>query len=261
MLSKGGRVKNLSQGSSSILEYFNKLTKLWDELSSIAPVLNYYCEIGKLIAKENMKDKVSTFFFGLNENYEHLMDQIMLMDPVSSIDKVYSMLVAAERKRSVYQNISEQFDATVMIAQSGGFGRETASKAGANWNNGGASWSGNKNKGGFPRRSKEEKAKLICDHCGGTGHDLSTCFKVNGIPDWYKDMKEQRSRNFANTVNSETGETHKNTWNDKRGTQNTEFTAILQQLQEMTKYMKGRDKMESNHDHAQFVSFAVQTLN
>lgn len=46
--------------------------------------------------------------------------------------------------------------------------------------------------------SKEEKTKLVCDHCGGSGHEMSTCFKLHGVPEWYSDMKAKRTRSFAN---------------------------------------------------------------
>ncbi|KAK6131136.1 hypothetical protein DH2020_035121 [Rehmannia glutinosa] len=33
---------------------------------------------------------------------------------------------------------------------------------------------------GFQRISKEEKAKLVCDHCGNSGHGINECFKLHG---------------------------------------------------------------------------------
>lgn len=47
-------------------------------------------------------------------------------------------------------------------------------------------------------RTKEEKTKLIYEHCKGTGHEMSECFKLHGYSNWYKKLKEQRSRPVAN---------------------------------------------------------------
>lgn len=40
-----------------------------------------------------MDDKVIQFLMGLNDSYDNMKNQIMLMDPISSLDKVFSMMV------------------------------------------------------------------------------------------------------------------------------------------------------------------------
>ncbi|KAK6119397.1 hypothetical protein DH2020_046859 [Rehmannia glutinosa] len=53
---------------------------------------------------------------------------------------------------------------------------------------------------GQQRRTKEEKMKLLCEHCGFKGHEVTECFKLHGYRDWYKDLKEQRLGQTINMV-------------------------------------------------------------
>lgn len=41
------------------------------------------------------------FLMGLNDSYSQIKGQILLMDPMPSINKVYSLLIQEERQRSV----------------------------------------------------------------------------------------------------------------------------------------------------------------
>ncbi|KAL0409413.1 UNVERIFIED_CONTAM: Retrovirus-related Pol polyprotein from transposon RE1 [Sesamum radiatum] len=38
---------------------------------------------------------------------------------------------------------------------------------------------------------------MICDGCGKICHDKRTCFKIHGVPDWYKELNEQKIRNYG----------------------------------------------------------------
>ncbi|KAH6824154.1 hypothetical protein C2S53_000591 [Perilla frutescens var. hirtella] len=54
---------------------------------------------------------------------------------------------------------------------------------------------------GYKRRlTREEKQKLKCSHCGGSGHEKHECFELIGVPEWYKKYKIDRFRNKANMV-------------------------------------------------------------
>ncbi|KAL0440588.1 UNVERIFIED_CONTAM: hypothetical protein Slati_2541800 [Sesamum latifolium] len=88
----------------------------------------------------------------------------------------------------------------------------------------------NKNRGGnIPRRNIQtaargnykgkgmiDKKSQLCSHCGRMGHTKETCFKLNGVPDWYKDSKDQKRREAGpakgfNVITGEGGGSSENT--------------------------------------------------
>ncbi|KAL0365182.1 UNVERIFIED_CONTAM: Retrovirus-related Pol polyprotein from transposon TNT 1-94 [Sesamum angustifolium] len=48
------------------------------------------------------------------------------------------------------------------------------------------------------RKGSMEKKQMICEHCCKPGHNKETCFKLHGIPEWYKDLNEQKKRGTFN---------------------------------------------------------------
>ncbi|CAA0841895.1 Unknown protein [Striga hermonthica] len=97
-------INTLTQGNNTAMEYFGKLKKLWDELACVGPVQSCNCEKGKLAAQHEHDTKLIQFFMGLNDSYENLKGQIMMMEPLPTINKAYSMVLSAERQRNV-QNL------------------------------------------------------------------------------------------------------------------------------------------------------------
>lgn len=94
----------LEQGDLSVLHYFNKLRRMWDELLLLRPVPSCkcvikacYCNTFGRIIDQDQEDKLMQFLMGLHSNYDLVKDQILLMDPLPSLDKVYSMLSRIEK--------------------------------------------------------------------------------------------------------------------------------------------------------------------
>ncbi|KAL0416181.1 UNVERIFIED_CONTAM: Retrovirus-related Pol polyprotein from transposon RE1, partial [Sesamum latifolium] len=44
------------------------------------------------------------------------------------------------------------------------------------------------------KKGSVDKRNLICEHCRKLGHTKDTCFKIHGVPDWYKDLSDQRKK-------------------------------------------------------------------
>ncbi|MCI35859.1 hypothetical protein A2U01_0057080, partial [Trifolium medium] len=36
-----------------------------------------------------------------------------------------------------------------------------------------------------------------CSHCGNKKHNIDTCFKVHGYPEWWNDMKAKKQKEVA----------------------------------------------------------------
>ncbi|CAA0836919.1 Unknown protein, partial [Striga hermonthica] len=175
-------ISNHCQGNKSVMEYFNKLKKLWDEYSCVAPLQLCNCEKRKFVVQQDSETKLIQFLMGLNDSYDNLKSQIMLIDPLPTINRAYSMVLSAERQRNVQMEYGERIDNSAMIAKVDGYGRS----AGNNNRGGRGGYMGQGLTGGRGRgyrMTREEKAKLLCDKCGMHGHTIATCFKVHGVPE------------------------------------------------------------------------------
>ncbi|KAK6148500.1 hypothetical protein DH2020_019412 [Rehmannia glutinosa] len=112
------------------------------------------------------------------------------------------------------------------------------------------------------RRTKEEKAKLTCEHCRAPGHEISECFKLHGYPDWFKDLKEQRRRNTANLVVENAGVRDDVVQSQSKKDLHSpgDMAAIIQQ--EIAKYMANSGSNDKhggnavNMNYAHFVDYA-----
>ena len=100
----------------------------------------------------------------------------------------------------------------------------------------------------------QQKKTMHCEHCGMIGHTMSTCFKIHGYPNWYKELKQNKNNNRAR-VNMVTNELDspfdreelvhsKSKVGSSNATQrNVELSFLIQQ--EVAKYMQ--DKNTSTH--------------
>ena len=99
------------------------------------------------------------FLMGLNETYSQIRGQVLLLDPLLSINKVYSLLIQDESQRSIAHSARDYVESTALSAQSVvgsanlAYGGHPAGK-------------GSKNKG---------KDRPVCSHCGITGHTMEKC--------------------------------------------------------------------------------------
>ncbi|KAK6145587.1 hypothetical protein DH2020_022407 [Rehmannia glutinosa] len=118
----------------------------------------------------------------------------------------------------------------------GGSGRGVPFCGSPNANN----WNGGRGRGNL-RRSKEERAKLTCEHCHITGHEKAECFKLIGYPEWYKLPKEQRQRAVSNCVVAQPKE------ECAKDQPVSQITSLIQQ--EIAKFMASQNGSE--HDATQ----------
>ncbi|XP_028768107.1 uncharacterized protein LOC114725722 [Neltuma alba] len=80
-------IYSLKQGNLSVSEYYTKLKILWDELSNIRPIKPCDCGSLGIEAKHRQEDYVIRFLKGLNEQFSSVKSQLMLMDPLPSLNR------------------------------------------------------------------------------------------------------------------------------------------------------------------------------
>ncbi|XP_031270522.1 uncharacterized protein LOC116128896 [Pistacia vera] len=165
---------NHTQGSSSVSAYFTKLKKIWEELSNYRP----FCSCGKCVcggtkalADHSQKEYVMSFLMGLHDSFAQVRGQLLLMDPIPPINKVFSLVSQEAHQRNV----------NVTSVGSGG----VESMAFAVKNDVARSNNGQN----FPRGQRKDNLnsnKPVYTHWGYVGHTIDKCYKLHGYPLVYK---------------------------------------------------------------------------
>lgn len=93
-------------------------------------------------------DYVMQFLMDLNESY---FPQILLIDPLPKVSKVFALVVQEERQCLIGQNLSPGFSQGSDSNFSGSVSRELSCVS-------------------------------YCTHCGMMGHTIDRCYKLHGFP-------------------------------------------------------------------------------
>ena len=157
----------------TIIDFFTQLKALWDQLQNLSPFPSCtygkcVCNINKRLNDLQARESVMKFLIGLNESFSQVRTQFLLMDPIPSLSKVYSLLIQEETQRSVTNSSIGKVDSTTLVAK--------MPSVNANL--------GNNLAGNGP--SDKGKEKPICTHCGKIGHTADKCYRLHGFPPNFK---------------------------------------------------------------------------
>jgi len=103
-------VYNLKSGGNSISEYYTKMRGIWEEFSAMNDLpkfTNVNEEITNFLhalTKQNEEQKLFQFLNGLDEMYAAQRSQILLMNPLPSVESVCSMLQQEELQKHVLED-------------------------------------------------------------------------------------------------------------------------------------------------------------
>lgn len=95
------QLMNLCQGSMDINNYFTKLKTLWDELKNFQPVPTCDCGGMQLWIDHLEQEYVIQFLMGLNYSYSGIRAQILMVDPLPTVSRVFHLLIQEERQRVI----------------------------------------------------------------------------------------------------------------------------------------------------------------
>ena len=108
---------------------------------------------------------------GLNDSYSAICGQLLLNDPLPTMNKVFSLIIQEERQRmiksaSVNQNVFQ--NSAVLVSRS-----PVSSNNSSNTN----------------QNPKQYMRKPTYSHCGVIGHTIEKCYKFHGFPLSFKFTK------------------------------------------------------------------------
>lgn len=148
--------------------YYGKLRKLWDELSVYVSTKG--CKCGKCtcnwaaeLSKEREERQVHQFLMGLdNDLYGNIRTNIIAQDPLPSLNRAYALVIQEERHKNMSRGKKGRSEAVSFAVQRA------------------------PNSTTKPRGEK-------CSKCNRAGHHVSSCFEINGYPDWWTGPRENNN--------------------------------------------------------------------
>nr|XP_016500883.1 PREDICTED: uncharacterized protein LOC107819297 [Nicotiana tabacum] len=178
-----------SQGSSDIATYFTRMRALWDKLNSayVGPT----CSCGAL-PKFIEDQHLFQFLSGLNESYSTINSSIMLMSPLPSISKAYSLLQHDESQKE------NQPPALGFSGDSASFSTTTTNSTHVNQMNSPHNTRPYNQRINFD--PKRNSPSVSCKYCKKPGHTIDKCYRLHGFP---ADFKFTKNKRFASCVQVE----------------------------------------------------------
>ena len=189
---------------------------------------------------------------GLNDSFDHIRNQILLMNPLPNVNKAYSMVLRVEKQRQVQMSFIDNTGNSVMFVRSQNFKKNRASR------------------GIFKKKYARKKSDKHYDYCNTNGHVRDTCFKLHGYLDWFRQLQEQKEK-VPSKLTANVIDTPLDVVCDQKTDKDVELKSSIALIiqQEIAKYMKGKSAMDGNYINlAHFgestgtiLKYALNTLN
>ncbi|XP_075087844.1 uncharacterized protein LOC142169822 [Nicotiana tabacum] len=184
-------ISSASQRSFDIATYFTRMRALWDELNSayVGPT----CSCG-ILPKFIEDQYLFQFLSGLNESYSTAKSSIMLMCPLPSISKAYSLLQHDEsQKENKPPNLGFSGDSVSFSATS------SNSNLLGNHQHNAKSFNQRIN---FDQTRKS--SSVSCKYCKKLRHTIDKCYRIHYFPNDFKFTKNKRSASCAQVEDNTT---------------------------------------------------------
>ncbi|KAK4273707.1 hypothetical protein QN277_017049 [Acacia crassicarpa] len=179
-------IQNLRQGDLCVNDYFTKLKILWDEFLIYRPIISCSCSpkcscgVLDLYKKHLEQDYVIRFLKGLSDRFSSVKSQIMLIDPLPTINRVFALVQQQERELGF-----PIANATTLLSKS-----NTQRYSGS----------------GLPKPNSLVSNKQ-CAYCGKYKHTEATCYRKHGFPPGFKFRNASvNAVSSENTISSYTTE-------------------------------------------------------
>ncbi|KAH1214237.1 hypothetical protein GmHk_14G042009 [Glycine max] len=212
------KLTSIKQGDMNITDYFTKLRTIWDELESYRPDLvctcasKCGCDALVEVKKRKDQDRIMEFMRGLNDQYNHVRSNIIIMDPLPLINKALSYMAQQERKFASFDALGNlslvNAVANTRLSNSCSYyGRDNYTVEICYKKNGfSPNFFSNRGGGGrgFGRGKTGGKSTndKVCTHCGIINHTVDECYKKHDYPPGHKFYKPQGA-SVNNTIKEE----------------------------------------------------------
>ncbi|XP_010496910.1 PREDICTED: uncharacterized protein LOC104773936, partial [Camelina sativa] len=174
-------IAGCKQNGQSVLDYYGRLSKLWEELQNYKTGCDFKCAAAPGIAQERKEDRIHQFLFGLDlSRFSNICSMITGEDPKPPLTQVYSRVIREEQILNVVQSKE------LIPSEAVGFSVKTEVHV---------------HVAAVTVPRFRDRASLSCTHCRRQGHKASKCFQLHGFPDWYFDNKGGTRSDLRDTSN------------------------------------------------------------
>ena len=130
-----------------------------------------------------------SFLMGLNENFAQVRGQLLLMDPMPPINKVFSLISQEEKQRKIGSQLASNTEMEFAIKSDNSKKFNTSNDNSAN------------SRGPNDRGSNN---RPFSTHCNYHRHIVEKCYKIHGYPPRFRQrQKNQSNFNHPNAVVSQ----------------------------------------------------------
>uniref|UniRef100_A0A2N9GDP6 CCHC-type domain-containing protein n=1 Tax=Fagus sylvatica TaxID=28930 RepID=A0A2N9GDP6_FAGSY len=268
--SNGTRVHHLKQAIASlkqdnmpVSDYFTQLKGLWDEFLNYKPIpgctcgAKCMCGLSRTLMDYQHYDYVHSFLMGLNDSFAPVRGQILLMELLPNINKVFSLIQNDEKQRGAgllpLPTGFPTVGSTALLSR-----LENGPNTALSYPNTGpnAFFTRTDNSKQYYQYPKKDKPPCICSHCGYKGHTANKCYKLHGYPPGFR----SKGRNIvvANQVSS-SAVPHSESADNVQSIPNLAAMSVqCQQLLNMlTAQAQQTNSVSDSHNHQAAASISV----
>ena len=168
------------QEGQSVIDYFGRLSKMWEELDMYSPLPKCTCSAIIEFEKAREAEKIHQFVMGLDESrFGKICQSIISSDSELDIGEIYAKIIREEQRLNSSKDRETQQLAVGFIAKTNSVSDQQTSRT---------------NSVGPEKRDRVP----TCSHCGRRGHDKAGCWQLIGFPDWWEDRPPNRGNNGSN---------------------------------------------------------------
>ena len=160
----------LQRGALDINMYHTRFKVLWKEIKNCQPLPASHCGGMQAWVECEQQEHMIQFIIGLNDSYSQTWSQILMMEPIPPLTKVFTLVLQEERQRSINQGLSFLLEFLVL-----GYSSQASTNA---------------HTGISASKPKHERPQ--CTYCGFQRHIVDRCYKLHGYPPEYKPKSKSK---------------------------------------------------------------------
>ncbi|CAH9146566.1 unnamed protein product [Cuscuta epithymum] len=159
----------------SVDTYYTTLMGLFDELYRLKPLHvcscgQSTCDIVGKFAADREEEKLHQFLVGIDDDaYGTVRSNLLSQTPFPDLGCAHQAFLQEENSRAI------ACGKTVAAAEVQAFALKADRTA-------------------RTRDDKVERVRPVCTHCRQKGHEISTCFKLHGYPEWWEECQRAKGQ-------------------------------------------------------------------